>query len=257
LTLVTVLALVVGCSHERVLAAGRDYRLQVISGDVQTAPAGSLLPRPLGVAVRDAAGQPVRGAVVVFRVTKGAASGAAVLDSLAVTNDLGEAMADLRLGTRPDTVELLAFPFGAESRAVRLKAIASGGPTLTGVLPVNVGPGDTLALAGSLLGGAGAVVEIGAARVAPVSGGQGELRVIVPECLPAGSLKVRVLSGTAWTEARSIQYAARRRPSNLKRFEAAVIGAGELATCATLSADGGGAQYILIPQFASQGTLPT
>ena len=239
------------------LAAGREYRLQVTSGDVQTAPAGSLLPRPLGVAVRDAAGQPVRGAVVVFRVIKGAANGAAVLDSLAVTNDLGEAVADLRLGTRPDTVELLAFPYGAESRAVRLTAIASGGPTLTGVLPVNVGPGDTLALAGSLLGGAGAVVEIGGSRLAPVSGGAGELRVIVPDCLPTGSLQVRVLSGSAWTESRSIQYAARRRPSTLKRFEAVVIGAAELATCATLSADGGGAQYVLIPQLASQATTPT
>ena len=166
MTLVAVLTVVAGCGHERVLAAGRDYMLQVTSGDMQTAPAGSLLPRPLKVAVRDAASQPVRGAVVVFRVTMGAANGAKVLDSLAVTNDLGEAGAELRLGSRPDTVELLAFPYGAESQAVRLKAISSGGPTLTGVLPVNVGPGDTLMLAGSLLGAAGAVVEP-AATIAP------------------------------------------------------------------------------------------
>ena len=143
----------------------------VTSGDVQTAPAGSLLPRPLAVAVRDAAGQPVRGAVVVFRVTKGAASGAAVLDSLAVTNDLGEAVADLRLGSRPDTVELLAFPLAPSRGRCVSRPSPSGGPTLTGVLPVNVGPGDTLALAGSLLGGVGAVVEIGGARLTPVSGG--------------------------------------------------------------------------------------
>lgn len=239
------------------LAAGRDYQLAVISGDVQTAPAGSLLPRPLAVSVRDVAGLPVRGTVVVFRVTKGAATGAAVLDSLAVTNDLGEAVADLRLGTRPDTVEVLAFPWGVESRAVVLTAIASGGPTLTGVLPANVGPGDTLALAGSLLGGTGAVVEIGTARVRPVSGGDGELRVVVPECLPAGSLPVRVLSGTAWTASRQVQYAARRQPSTLQRFEAVVISAGELASCTTLSADGGGARYILVPQFAAKAALST
>lgn len=105
---IAALSLVAGCGHERVLSAARDYQLLVTSGEVQTAPAGSLLPRPLSVVVRDVAGQPVRGTIVVFRVTKGSASGAAVLDSLAVTNDLGEAMADLRLGTRPDTVEVLA-----------------------------------------------------------------------------------------------------------------------------------------------------
>src|SRR5450759_2310510 len=48
------LALVAGCSHERVLAAARDYQLRAVSGDGQTAPAGSLLPRALAVEVRDA-----------------------------------------------------------------------------------------------------------------------------------------------------------------------------------------------------------
>ena len=251
-----VLAVVAACGHDRLLAAGRDYRLEVISGGVQTAPAGSLLPRALAVAVRDVAGVPVRGSIIVFRVTRGALSGAVVLDSLAVTNDQGEASAELRLSSRPDTVEVLAFPFGAVNRGVSMRAIATGGPTLSGVLPVNVGPGDTLALAGSVLGGAAAVVEIGPARVAPVSGGAGELRVIVPDCLPAGSLPVRVLNGTAWTEARSIQYAPRRRPIELRPFAATVIGAGELATCATLATEGG-AQYVVIPQLAVQAALAT
>ncbi len=168
-----VLAVVAACGHDRLLAAGRDYRLEVISGDVQMAAAGSLLPRALAVAVRDVAGVPVRGSIIVFRVTRGALSGAVVLDSLAVTNDQGEASAELRLSSRPDTVEVLAFPFGAVDRGVSMRAIATGGPTLSGVLPVNVGPGDTLALAGSVLGGAAAVVEIGTTRVAPVSGGRG------------------------------------------------------------------------------------
>ncbi|MCX5762731.1 MAG: hypothetical protein NTW72_14730 [Gemmatimonadetes bacterium] len=211
---------------------------------MQTAPAGSLLPRALAVAVRDVAGVPVRGSIIVFRVTRGALAGAVMLDSLAITNDQGEASAELRLSSRPDTVEVLAFPLGAVNRGVSMRAIATGGPTLSGVLPVNVGPGDTLALAGSVLGGAAAVVEIGPARVAPVSGGAGELRVIVPDCLPAGSLPVRVLNGTAWTEARSIQYAPRRRPIELRPFAATVIGAGELATCATLATEGG-AQYVV------------
>jgi len=252
-----VLALVAGCSHERVLAAARDYQLRVISGNGQTAPAGSLLPRTLAVEVRDAAGLPVRASIVAFRVTRGASNGAAVLDSLSVTNDVGVAEAELRLGARPDTVEIFAFPLGAESQGVALRAIASGGPTLSGVLPVTVGPGDTLVLAGSLLGGAGTVVEIGPARVAAISGGSGELRVVVPDCLPAGSLEVRVLSGTAWTGSRTIVYAPSRRPIKLLPFEATVIGADEMASCAALTADGIWATYIVIPQLAAQAATPT
>ena len=45
--------------------------LRIVSGDWQTATISSVLPAPLVVAVRDAAGQPVRDAQVVFRVVRG------------------------------------------------------------------------------------------------------------------------------------------------------------------------------------------
>ncbi len=249
------LAGVVACHSDRVLSPGRSYTLQVISGDARSAPAGSLLRDGVAVQVRDASGLPVRGTIVVFRVMRGASQGAAVSDSLVVTNDFGEAGTDLRLPAAPDTVEILAFPGGAPDRAVRLRAIATGGSTLTGVLPASVGPGDTLALAGSVLGGVSAVVEIGSARVKPISGGAGELRVVVPDCLGAGPVAVRVLNGTAWTASRTVMYTPRRRPRVLQRFESVTIGAAELGSCASFSTEDG-AQYLLVPQLASQGLTP-
>ena len=65
------------------LAAGRAYTLRVTDGDGQTAPAGSVLERPLAVEVRDAAGAPVKASAVVFQVITGGADGAAMLDTLA------------------------------------------------------------------------------------------------------------------------------------------------------------------------------
>lgn len=222
---------------------------------MQTGPLGNVLTQPLSVSVVDAAGNPVKAAVVVFRVTAGTSDGAAVLDSLSVTDATGTAQAELRLGTRSGAVTVLAFAPGAEDRAVTLRATAMGGPTISGVLPVNVGPGDTLAIAGDALGGVGATVEFGTTRARPVSGSNGELRVVVPDCLPAGSLSLRVLSGSAWTAPATLSYSSRRRPLTLRPLEAVTITATELASCAELTTSGSEA-YLLIPQFAAYAESP-
>lgn len=245
-----------GCVQERVLAAGRAYRLAVVSGDGQVGPAGGVLPQPLGVVVRDAAGRPVKAAVVVFRIERGAVAGAAMLDSLAVTDGAGIASAELRLGAQAGVVEVSAFPMGAEDRGVTLRATAASGPDITGVLPSTVGPGDTLIIGGRGFAGASSVVEFGTARVRAAAGSATELRVVVPDCLPTGATAVRVLSSSAWTAPRSIQYAARRRALSLRPYEAAVLGASELGSCVSLATDTG-AEYIVIPQFASRGATPT
>jgi hypothetical protein len=247
--------LLAGCVHERLLAAGRLYTLHVLAGDAQVAPAGSQLPQPLRVEVRDVAGMPVKAAVVVFRVTTGAVDGATVVDSLAVTDGVGAAEAQLRVGARAGTVDVLAFAPGAEDRGVAFRATVTGGPTISGLLPVNVGPGDTLSIAGSALGGTASTVEIGSVRVRPVSGSDGELRVLVPDCLPPGSVSVRVLAGSAWTASRTATYSTRRRTLALHQFEVTVIGAGELSSCASLAMDGG-AQYMVIPQLAAHAPSP-
>lgn len=208
------------------------------------------------VDVRDARGQSVKAAVIVFRVTIGQADGAAMTDSLAVTDASGVAEAELRLGAQPGPVEVHAFPQGAEDRGVVLTATALGGPVLNSVLPASVGPGDTLTLSGSGLGGTSALVEIGVARVAPFGGDNAQMRVVVPDCAGSGSVGVRVQSGTAWTAARTVSLSARRRPLTLRPFEATVIGAAELSSCAMITTDGG-AEFILIPQLAVAAAAPS
>jgi len=240
-----------GCANERILAAGRSYSLRVVGGDAQSAPAGGLLPNALRVEVRDVAGVPVKAAVVVFRVALGSADGAVFVDSMSVTAADGIAAAELQLGAGAGRVEVLAFPLGAPDRAARFTATATAGPTLTGLLPVNVGPGDTLRLAGGALGGLAAVVEIGPARLRPVGGTESELRVVVPDCLPAGALAVRVLTGGASTLSRAVTYAPRRRPLALPPYAAMTIGASEVGSCIALAADAA-TEYVLVPQLASQ-----
>ncbi|HEY3286947.1 MAG TPA: hypothetical protein VGJ96_07475 [Gemmatimonadaceae bacterium] len=249
------LALAVGCSHDRVLAVGRSYSLRVVAGDQQVAPAGSVLPVPLAVEVRDVSGTPVKAAVIIFRVTSARNDGAVILDSIAVTDDNGRAVAELRLGASAGAVEVQALPLGAPDRAVTLTATASGGASISGVLPLAVGPGDTLAIAGSALGGAGTTVAFGNARASAVSGSATLLRVVVPDCLPSGNVEVRILTGSAWTAARTITYTPRRRALTLARYAATVIGAGELSTCAALATDDG-AEYVLVPQLATHGATP-
>lgn len=251
--LVVALAMLGACSHDRVLAVGRSYTVRVVGGDGQTAPAGSVLPAALAVVVFDVAGTPVKAAVVEFRIARG--DGAALLDSLAVTDENGRAEARLRLGSRAGAVSVQAFPLGAPARAATLGATALAGAAISGVLPANIGPGDTLRIAGTALGGEDATVDVGGARVRPIGGTSSELRVVVPACLPAGNVAVRVLVGSAWTEARSVVYTPRRRTLTLARFDATVIRAAELASCAALATDGG-AEYVLVPELAAHAAAP-
>lgn len=252
---VSALFLAAGCASDRVLAAGRAYTLRVIDGDGQTAPAGSVLTHPLAVEVRDAAGAPVKASVVVFRVISGAAAGAGIIDTFSVTDATGRAEAGLRVGTSAGGVSVRAYPLGAADRAVTFNATATAGAAISGFLPGNVGPGDTLTIAGSLLGGMASTVELQGTRVKPLSGSDAELRVVVPDCLPPGNVAVRVRSGTAWTASRTLSYSPRRRPITLPPYEAAVIGAGELSSCVTLAV-AVGEEYVVIPQLAARADSP-
>ena len=88
-------------------------RLDVVSGDRQTGVAGSELSIPLIVAVRDAAGNPVAGQLVNFRVTQGNGS---VFAGSALTNAEGRASERWQLGTST-----------ADSQAVEARAVSSDG----------------------------------------------------------------------------------------------------------------------------------
>lgn len=78
--------------------------ISVVSGHNQTGATGATLPQPLVARVLNAAGQPVIGVPVVFKVVEnsgGLVSGTAALGSLAVmTNAAGQASATFQLGSR-------------------------------------------------------------------------------------------------------------------------------------------------------------
>ena len=75
-----------------------DRTLRVVSGDGQSAVAGSPVPNPLVVAVQDHDGRPVEGAVILFQFVD-PPNGAAIAPSASETNPEGQASVEVTLGT--------------------------------------------------------------------------------------------------------------------------------------------------------------
>jgi hypothetical protein len=104
-----------------------DYTVTIRGGDGQTGATGSLLAEPLQVTVQDATTSPVAGVPVRFRIQRGA--GAGLTDTVEATGTDGVARAELRLGTAAgDTVRVLAFVPGQESRGVTFRAVPTRAP---------------------------------------------------------------------------------------------------------------------------------
>ncbi|HLA91869.1 MAG TPA: Ig-like domain-containing protein [Gemmatimonadaceae bacterium] len=256
------------CHRERVLAPiEASYALSIVSGDQQRAPAGSVLPDPLAVLVRDAAGVPVKGVRVVFHVERGASAGSAMLDSIGVTTPAGVATARLELGTALDTTTVVAHPALAAGRSITLVAVATAAPVLASVTPSTFGAGDTLTLRGNGLsiaggggggggagaGAAGGGVEVGGVRASALAGAtDSAVRVIAPACLTPGPITVRVAAGTVRSNALSALYLSRRAPLVLAPYAAVTVAGAQLAECLTI--DGNGASHLVVAQYASEGS---
>jgi hypothetical protein len=81
-----------------VAVAGAAAALERLGGDEQTAAVGEALAQPLIVGVRDAAGNPVEGVSVAWKVTAGEGS---VPDPITTTDSAGHAQVSWALGIRP------------------------------------------------------------------------------------------------------------------------------------------------------------
>ncbi len=231
------------------------YVARAVSGDGQRAPAGSVLATPLSIEVRDATGVPVKNARVFFRVTRGAAGGAALLDTVGVTSPDGIATAQLRVGKAGDTAVVSGFPSNAPQRAATWQAIATGAPTVSALSATTIGAGDTITLAGPGLTVAGPATSVlfGTTPVAPLAGGTDlALRAVVPPCLDAGPLTVQLVAGTARSNGVSATYTVRSAAYAPAPYQSLTIKASQIGQCLTLA--GNGASYLVIPQFASSGT---
>lgn len=244
-----------GCRSDVLLPPESTYVARAVGGDGQRAPAGSVLAQPLSVEVRDASGAPVKNVKMLFRVQRGIAGGATLLDSVGVTSADGIATAQLRLGRAGDTVIVSASPSNAPQRGATWQAIASGAPTIVSLSKTTVSAGDTLVIAGPGLSVSGPVTSVlfGTTSVTPLAGGTDlAVRAIVPPCLDDGPISVRVAAGSTQSNAVSATYAVRVAVLAPAPFEALTVKSGQIGQCLTLA--GNGASYLVIPQFASTGT---
>ena len=244
-----------GCGGDGATAPESSFTVVVVEGNLQRAPAGSVLPVSLSVLVKDASGVPVKGARVLFRVVRGASTGSRMLDSVAVTDPSGAAAARLQLGSALDTTLVAAFPAPASNRAVTFVAVGSAASTISSLSPTSFGAGDTVTLRGTGLafvapsGG----VEFNGIRVAPLSGvSDTEVRAVAPACLAAGPLELRLATELARSNGLTATYQSRTAPLALVPFQALTVKSARLADCLVLAGDG--AAYLVVAQFAGIGS---
>ena len=243
------------CAHDSVLAPPEAaYTLSVAGGDQQRGAAGSVLPQPLSVSVRDASGSPVKDAHVVFQVQRGEATGSHVLDSIAVTSPAGIATAWLQLGSALDTTVVTAYPAPAIERVVTMRAVATAAPVLTAVSPATFASLDTVTILGTglSLAGAGATIQFGGVPAPPLPGAtDGALRVVVPACLAPGTVAVRLTAGLFQSNSVAGTYLSRTAAVSIAPFQALTVTSAQLADCLTL--DGDGTSYLVVAEYASEG----
>ena len=110
-------AAVVGCSKNtnEPLAAGAPKAILISSGNLQTAVAGSALPKPLTVKVIDSVGTPVPNVDVYFYVAQGTGSLSA---DVATTNRAGNASVSLTLGTEAGPQAVVAEIYDAQDVSI-------------------------------------------------------------------------------------------------------------------------------------------
>jgi hypothetical protein len=203
----------------------------------------------------DAKQTPVPGTVVRFRVTRGAESGTALVDTIAVAGFDGTASVQLRLGTALDSSTVEAVLPDRPTSVVRFGAVATPPPRLDAVVPTSFAAGDTVRLRGRFfnLSAAGNTVFIGASKARLVrADADTSLTVVVPPCVVAGAVSARVLVGTVATNSVSATFAGQNRLLALNALEGITVSGTELANCIQLG--GAGASYLLVPQSAASAT---
>jgi hypothetical protein len=117
------------CSGDSTGSGATPAQLDIVAGDVQTATAGTALAQPLRVRALDAAGNPVSGTPVRFRVVSG---GGTLSDSLPRTDAQGFAQATWTLGpVAGDTQRVAVAPVAGTAPEVTFRAVATAGAPAT------------------------------------------------------------------------------------------------------------------------------
>jgi hypothetical protein len=226
--------------------------LAIKDGNDQSGPAGGLLAQPLRVTATDGKQVAVPGAIVRFRVARGAETGTALTDTVAVATFDGTASVGLRLGTALDSSIEEAFLPDQPTVIARFRATATPPPRLTAVVPASFAAGDTVRLRGQFfnVAVAGNTAFFGSARGRIVRGdADTSLTVVVPPCVSSGAVAARVVVGSTATNTVAATFVASSGLLALQPLEGTTVTGTELGACIQLR--GGGASYLIVPQSAT------
>jgi len=221
-------------------------------GNEQSGPAGGLLAQPLRATATDGKSTPVPGAIVRFRVARGAEAGTALTDTIAVAGFDGTASVGLRLGTALDTSIVEAFLPDQGAAVARFRATATPPPRLDDVVPTSFSAGDTVRLRGRFFNVAtsGNTPFFGSAKGRVIRGdADTSLTVVVPPCVSAGAISARVVVGSVATNGVAATFVGSGKPLALQPLEGITVTGTEFGSCIQLL--GGGASYLLVPQSAT------
>jgi hypothetical protein len=234
-----------------------DYQLTPVSGSATTGPAGSrLLAVPL-VTVTDPAGDPVSGVKVSLAVVSGAPSGLSLPEVAAASGPDGVVRADVQLGGVGEA-QLRVRRDGATPAEALVTVTALEPPVLASVAPVSFGAGDEVQLTGlGLTGSAGGLaVYVGGVRATILQSSATAIRVRAPACVDAGEVSVTVtVTDRVNSNALPATYTSAATAPSLQPFEGVTVPASRAAQC--LSLLGGGARYLVVPQYATSDDVPS
>ncbi len=205
------------------------------SGDGQRATAGNRLEWPLSVRITASDGNGVPRVSVRWVVVQG--DGAALSDSLTVTDGTGVAHAFLTLGPTAGEYGVQASLVVKPDAVVTFDVTAVPAPALTQVSPDSFSSGDELLLRGSFLSDSVEVLVGGKrAEVNQVSlSGQG-MTVIAPRCLMPGPVEIVARVGIANSSPLIGTYETSSQPLNLAPGEYLSIEPEALSGCAAFGA---------------------
>ncbi len=253
-------AVAVGCGDDGPSGPILDpdkFELVALSGDDQSGLAGTVLPGPLSVAVRDRAtgvGEP--SVAVSWRVVQGSGESTR---TTSITDEDGEAATRIVLGAA-------SGPLRVEARVGGLDPVSFGNltvlpaPTIASVTPTSADPGDTVEVrVNDLPAGLTAQVlfdGVMATLTSRQDGTPAVLRAAVPApagvCSGSKSVDVRLRAGGLTTGARAITVSVPPDPFQVGQV-LVIEGTADVA-CALLPAAGGAAKYLLVALSAMYDT---
>lgn len=246
LRILGVAVVVVYCGRDSATGPGRNATLERVGAAERNGTGLSRLASALAVRAMNGS-VPEAGVPVRFAVVHGAASGAALSDTLTTTDDDGVARTALMLGDGADSLVVVArAPSGASATFIVHVAPPAD---VRSVSPPAFSGGDTLTLRGSglLLAAAPGIVRFGDASAAAHVVTDSLVRVVAPPCLPQGMVDVFVHNVTARSRSTRALYRGGGTAVTLGPLDGITVPAAELDDCIVL--EGAEARYLVVPHF--------